>query len=93
MEITGPQTPEGGKEAGGGLFNGSTIKKKKIEDTNTHGALTDTKKMNTSPFARDPNWHGSIEDTAGNTKKPIYTGTHNALTDAKKMTESPFKRK
>lgn len=93
VEITGPQTPEGGKEAGGGLFNGSTIPKKKIEDTNTHGALTDTKKMNTSPFAKDPNWHGSIEDTAGNTKKPIYTGTHNALTDTKKMTESPFKRK
>lgn len=92
-EITGPQTPEGGKEAGGGLFNGSTIPKKKIEDTNTHGSLTDTKKMTTSPFAKDPNWHGSIEDTAGNSKKPIYTGTHNALTDTKKMTESPFKRK
>lgn len=93
VEITGTQTPEGGKEASGGLFNGSTIPKKKLEGTKTHGSLTDTKKMNTSPFAKDPNWHGSIEDTAENSKKPIYAGTHSALTDTKKMNESPFKRK
>lgn len=95
-EITDPPSggvSSGGKEAGNGLFNGSTIPKKKIEDTNTHGSLTDTKKMNKSPFASDPNWHGSIEETAANAKKPIYSGTHNQLTDTKKMNQSPFKRK
>lgn len=90
-------------KSGSGLFNGSTIPKKTMEDTQagaktplyggTHTQLTDTKKMNQSPFKSDPNWHGSIEETQSRTKTPLYGGTHSQLTDTKKMNESPFKRK
>ena len=81
-----------GKEIRPGSMEATVANTKTPIYTGTHKALTDTKKMNQSPFKADANWHGSMEDTVANTKKPIYTGTHAALTDTKKMNESPFKK-
>lgn len=81
-----------GKEIRPGSMEATVANAKTPIYTGTHKALTDTKKMNQSPFKSDPNWHGSMEDTVADTKKPIYSGTHAALTDTKKMNESPFKK-
>lgn len=80
-----------GKEIRPGSMEATAANAKTPIYTGTHNALTDTKKMNTSPFAQDPNWTGGIGHT-GRETSPIYTGTHTALTDTKKMNESPFKK-
>ena len=84
-----------------GLQNYSTIPRKAIGgDTKTplysgtHAALTDTKKMNESPFKNTGNYRAigdnyktPIYDGA---KTPLYNNTHGQLTDTKKMNTNPW---
>ena len=88
---SGTASGSSGKEIRPGSMEATMARSKTPIYTGTHKALTDTKKMNESPFKSDPNWKGGIGNT-GREKTPIYSGTHNALTDTKKMNESPFKR-
>lgn len=82
-----PATPSGptGK-SGSGLYNGSTIPRQSIEDTQSrsHDKLTDGTKMNTSPW-------GDTGKIGKNATTPIYGNTHGQLTDGKTINESPFK--
>jgi hypothetical protein len=79
---SGTSSSKPGKPSNG-LFNGSTIKKKTIEDTqkSTHSQLTDTHKLKESPWAKSQK--GKIQST----------NPHGQLTDTKTMNESPFKNK
>ena len=88
---SGTASGSSGKEIQPGSMEATVAKTKTPIYTGAHNSLTDTKKMNTSPFVANGTAK-TMEQTAADTKKPIYSGTHSALTDTKKMNESPFKK-
>lgn len=106
-EATSAPSTSGGGASSGGTSSGAANGKespglwgmkptKSPIYSGTHKGLTDTKKMNESPFKKSGRAK-TIEDVQGDTKKPIantktiYGGTHKGLTDTKKMNQSPFK--
>lgn len=101
-EVTAPPTGQGSSgtatsETGGkpatGLLGASSAKTPIYKGT--HEKLTDSKKMNESPFKTSGNYKpiGSGATTPIANTNPIYQGTHSQLTNAHTMNESPFKRK
>ena len=57
---SGTASGSSGKEIRPGSMEATMAKSKTPIYTGTHKALTDTKKMNESPFKSDPNWKGGI---------------------------------
>lgn len=57
---SGTASGSSGKEIRPGSMEATMARSKTPIYTGTHKALTDTKKMNESPFKSDPNWKGGI---------------------------------